>query len=128
MRSRAQNRGRGDVGIARCGRAAPTATVVKEASEREPASSVTRGLTRSDSCKRGRIDRDDREGVADMRLRLRDAIDGHRARFDDIQDGDAMHDECDDHHGEMGDVLDETEDRLRSGGMMNGSGTGVGMM
>lgn len=39
-----------------------------------------------------------------------------------------MHDECDDDHGEMSDLFDETEDRLRSGGMMSGSGTRGGMM
>ena len=82
----------------------------------------------NDLVQAGRIDRDDRDDVADMRLRLRDAVDGHRARFDELQDGDAMHDECDDHHSQMSELFDETEDRLRSGGMMSGSGTRGGMM
>lgn len=80
-----------------------------------------------DLMRSGRIGQDDRDRVAEMRGRLRDAVDAHRTRFDDVDadDVDAMHDECDGHHREMADLLDETEDRLRSGGMMSGVGGGM---
>ncbi len=73
----------------------------------------------------GRVDRDDYDRVDGMRDRLRGAVDGHRARLDDIDDVDAMHTECDEQHRGMLDLLDETELRLRGGGMMGSSG---GMM
>lgn len=70
----------------------------------------------------GRISRADRDRIADMQTRMRDAVDVHRGRFADLTDGTAMHDECNDHNREMLDLFDETEDDLRTGGMMGGRG------
>ena len=69
-----------------------------------------------------RIGRDDRDRIAGMRARIRDSVDGHRTRFDDLQDGEAMHGECSDHHQQMLDLFNETEDDLRTGGMMGSNG------
>lgn len=70
----------------------------------------------------GRVDRDDYDRVDGMRVRLRGAVDGHRTRLDDIDDIDAMHEECDEHHLDMLDLFDETELRLRDGRMMGSGG------
>jgi hypothetical protein len=72
----------------------------------------------------GRIDRDDYDRVDEMRGRVRVSVDDHRTRLD-VADIEAMHGACSEHHLDMVDLLDETELRLRDGGMMGSSG---GMM
>ena len=76
----------------------------------------------NDLVRDGRIDRSDSDRIGGMRDRLRDAADAHRGRFNDLADGDAMHDECANHHLEVLELFDETEDDLRAGGMMGGGG------
>lgn len=77
----------------------------------------------ADMMRAGRVDRDDYDDVDDMRGRLRIAVDEHRGRIDIVVDVDDLHGECAEHHLEMLDLLDETEERLTAGGMM-----GDGMM
>ncbi|MDP2339925.1 MAG: hypothetical protein Q8O67_03120 [Deltaproteobacteria bacterium] len=75
-----------------------------------------------DMMRAGRTSQGDFDGVDEMRDRIRSTVDGHHDRLDDALAAEAMHQECDDHHREMVELLDETEVRLRGGGMMGSSG------
>jgi hypothetical protein len=74
----------------------------------------------ADMMRAGRVDRDDYDDVDEMRGRLRIAVDEHRGRIAIVIDVDGLHGACAEHHLEMLDLLDETEERLDAGGMMGG--------
>ena len=74
----------------------------------------------NDFLQAGRIDQDGYDRMDEMRVRVRVSVDEHRARLDDVESVDSMHEECADHHVEMRNLLDETEAGLRTGGMMSG--------
>lgn len=73
-----------------------------------------------DIMRAGQADRDDYDRVNDMRVRIRVAVDDHRARLAVVVDADGMHGECADHHDEMSRLFDDTEAALATGGMMGG--------
>jgi len=70
----------------------------------------------------------DMRRMGDMAGWMDDVIGGHRARMDSLLTLEDMRAECDEHHEEMLDVLDEMHDALPRRGMMGGGMTGDGMM